>query len=280
MNISVVQISIVLLVIGTILLAVIKRVKKVVKANGKKGLFYLLITILLFAVTGIFSMESLFSGNLMANFITIQLVFFFLGILHLLAMEAFLSWEEENKKSSQLIFSIIAAIIGSIGFINAAAYFGVPGFHVYFLSGLTAFFLPLIFRYLWFSIADFPVPVYQRWYYPVVKHVSPPDPDELRNLRIVALEFSKSPNAPKTIFTAKAPINMNFGKFFYHFINDYNQRTPEAPIYFKDEINQPYGWQFYVKPNLLGITRNINPELTISSNGLREHKTIVCQRIL
>lgn len=279
MNPGVLQLSLVFLVVGTLLLALVKKLKMVISANGKKGIFYLLAAIVVFAIGGILSAESLFAGNLVLNFSVTFMFFLLLGIVHLLAMESLLSWEEEVKGFAQPFFTFVTAMIGSIGFINAADYVGLPGFHLHFLSAALAFFIPLLFQGQWRMLVQFPVPVYQRWYYPVSRNISMPDSDELRNLRIISLEFEKVPNGSKTIFKAKAPESMNFGKFFYHFINDYNHRSPEAPIAYKDENNQVYGWAFYIKPNLIGATRSVNPELTITSNRLKEHTTIVCQRV-
>lgn len=280
MNIGVLQFSLIFLIVGGILIAVVKKLKVVFSANGKKGLFYLLAAVCLFAIAGLLSKESLFAGNLVINYGVIQLYFLFLGTLHLFAMEAFLSWEDHVKTSSQIIFTIFTVLFGSLGFINAAAWIGVSGFHFFFLSGVILFIVPGLFQRLWGVLVNFPVPVYQKWYYPIARNIILPDTDELKNLRIVSLEFSKVANGPKTVFKAKAPENMNFGKFFYHFINDYNHRTPEAPIVFKDERNQAYGWHFYIKPNLFGSTRNVNPELTIHANDLKEHITIICQRVV
>lgn len=280
MNVGVLQFSLVFLIIGGLLIAVLKKLKLVLSANGKKGLYYLLVAVCLFAVGGFLSKESLFSGNLTVNYTMVQVFFFILGILHLIAMNAFLKWEEDVKKSSEAIFTIMVAFFGALIFVNAAAYIGVEGFHLFFLSGALLFFVPSLIYGLWNVLVSFPVPVYQKWYYPVSRSVSLPDTDELKNLRIVSLEFSKNVNGAKTVFKAKAPENMNFGKFFYHFINDYNHRSPEAPIAYKDEAHKPYGWYFYIKPNLIGSTRNVNPELTTHANGLREHITIICERVI
>lgn len=280
MNPVVMQLSLLFLVVGTLLLLLVKKLKHVMSANGKKGLFYLLAALLLFAVGAIFSLETLFQQRLLINYAAMVLYFALVGTLHIFAMEAFLQWEDELKSYAQPVFTLVTALIGAVGFINVADYFGLPGFHLYLLPAILAFLVPLLFRQLWLMLVYFPVPLYVRWHYPIARNISMPDTDELRNLRIVSLEFNKVPNAPKSIFKAKAPENMNFGKFFYHFINDYNHRTPEAPIAFKDENNQAYGWSFYLKPNLLGLTRNINPELTVNANKLMEHCTIVCERVV
>lgn len=279
MNTSVLQFSLVFLVVGTLIMVVFKKLKLVISANGKKGMFYLLGMAALFFGAGFLTTENLLSGGFLSNFVLLGALFALFGVVHIIALNKLLSWEDDVRASSEIIFTIILLAVGILCFLNAAVLFGPEGFHFFFLSTLIFFLVPIFFSGMWNVLVTFPVPVYQKWYYPISRNISLPDNDELRNLRIVSLEFNKTLNSPKSVFKAKAPENMNFGKFFYHFINDYNYRTPEAPITYKDESNQPWGWSFYVKPNIFSTTRNIHPEHTILANRIRENTTIICQRV-
>lgn len=279
MNTSVLQFSLVFLIVGTLIIVVFKKLKLVISANGKKGMLYMLGMAALFFGAGFLTTENLLGGGFLSNFILLSCIFVLFGILHIVALNKLLTWEEDIKASSEIIFTVILLALGVIFFLNAAALFGPNGFHFHYLATIILFVVPIFFSGMWNVLVTFPVPIYQKWYYPISRNISLPDNDELRNLRIVSLEFNKTLSSPKSVFKAKAPENMNFGKFFYHFINDYNYRTPEAPITYKDENNQPWGWSFYVKPNIFSTTRNIHPEHTILANRIRENTTIICQRV-
>ncbi|NQU86525.1 MAG: hypothetical protein HQ541_12260, partial [Mariniphaga sp.] len=66
---------------------------------------------------------------------------------------------------------------------------------------------------------------------------------------VIGFEFKRQAgNENMTTFRAKAPKEMVFGKLFYYFINDYNDRNPDEKIEYLDEKDRPLGWIFYFKP--------------------------------
>jgi hypothetical protein len=263
------------------LMALIKPLKSLMGTQRKKLLIYFLCSILFFALTALLTIERLLDGLLVINFIMIHSIIFFAGILHLYSMENFIEWPEENKNSTQLLFSLVVAILGSAGFLFIANLWGTPTFPIFFWSTFLSFFIAFFIRLLWQFTIEFPEPVFIKWYYPLNRVVSIPEREELRSPRIISLLLLKNQRSDSiTIFKAKAPEHMTFDKFFFHFINDYNLRTPESQIEVKDSANQPYGWYFYTKPNFFGLSRNINPHLTIHANLIKEHTAIVCKRAL
>ena len=75
--------------------------------------------------------------------------------------------------------------------------------------------------------------------------------------------------------------NMEFGKLFYFFINDYNERHPESNIEHLNSTTQlPHEWIFYFKPNWLGNINHIDFSKTVLSNEIKENDVIVCQRVV
>jgi len=276
-----VKICIILVVIGILFTSLIKPLKKLIGSQRKKVLIYFFCSILFFALTALFTLEKLINGPLIINFILLQITITIAGILHLYAMENTLEWSEENKNSAQLAFSFAVTIFGSASFLFISDLFGTPTLPFFFWSAFLSFYIGYFIRLLWIHTIQFPEPVYIKWYYPLSRVITLPDRDELRSPRIISLVLLKSSKSVTfTIFKAKAPDHMTFDKFFFHFINDYNLRSPESLIEIKDTLNQPYGWYFYTKPNFFGLSRNINPLLTIQANNLKEHTSIVCKRAL
>jgi hypothetical protein len=124
-----------------------------------------------------------------------------------------------------------------------------------------------------------PERIFRKWYYPVGKEINDPLDSELVSLLVVSFVFHKKMIDPEiTTFRAKAPSHMVFGRLFYYFLNDYNERHREGPIEFLDQEARPYGWVFY-KTNWLNIKRYIDPDQIITDNHIRENSVIVCQRI-
>jgi hypothetical protein len=72
---------------------------------------------------------------------------------------------------------------------------------------------------------------------------------------------------------------MQMGKLFYFFIMDYNSRHPDNPILIIDSDGKPFKWSFCMTANILKGRIRLDPELTISKNGLKENASVICERI-
>ena len=81
-------------------------------------------------------------------------------------------------------------------------------------------------------------------------------------------------------FKIKAPQQMQFGRLFYFFVDDYNYENKETTIDITDHNGQPVGWIFYYKPNWWSKMRYIDATKTIDYNRLKEQTTVFCQRII
>ncbi|MBC8643207.1 hypothetical protein H9W95_01010 [Flavobacterium lindanitolerans] len=74
-----------------------------------------------------------------------------------------------------------------------------------------------------------PAKLHKRWFYPVNSKYPAPHISEMRNIIIVNLVFTKKANDSTIInFKVKAPRAFDFGKLFYYFINDYNEKNPNS----------------------------------------------------
>ncbi|TAJ15415.1 hypothetical protein DMA11_01905 [Marinilabiliaceae bacterium JC017] len=273
-------IGIILFLFGAIIFAFIKKLKSLFSHDKKKMLIYLLLTILCFALTGLLTIENVIGQQIMSNYIAVQVMFLAIGILHLWGMERFFEWEDDTKVAAQIAFTFICALFGSVIFLQVAGRLGVTGLQLFFCSGLLFYFFPYIYRAMFKSAMVIPIAIYQKWHYPVNKHFKVPGRDELRNPYLVSMDVEKQAFSGVTSrLRVKAPENMSFGNFFYHFLNDYNQKHPEKPIAYLDENNDPFGWIFYIKPRVAGKWSQINYEQTVARNRIRENKIILCERV-
>ncbi len=249
--------------------------------DKKKTILYLLTGALLFAILSLLSIENIITKQFMPNYITLQVLSLFTGILHISALNKVFNWEDKNKFIAQLLFSTLVILIGSIAFIQIAGHFGIRNLHYLFLTGTFTFILPWLFIELFESAMKIPLAVYKKWEYPSNSLYIQPKPHELLNPTFIKLEINKQLNEKKASrFMVKAPENMDFGKFFYHFINDYNQKHPESIIQYKPQAgNDKFGWIFYKKPRYIGTWKMVNVDQTISRNAIKENQCIVCERV-
>ena len=76
----------------------------------------------------------------------------------------------------------------------------------------------------------------------------------------------------------KAPDEMQFGTWFHRMIDDYNLKSPQAPI--DDYAAKEGGWIFYRKPTLLSPRHYIDFNLTVKDNRIRSRDVIVAKRVM
>lgn len=150
----------------------------------------------------------------------------------------------------------------------------------YYLGAMLFFLIPTLCFCLFRTAISIPAKLHKRWFYPVNSKYPAPHISEMRNIIIVNLVFTKKANDSTIInFKVKAPRAFDFGKLFYYFINDYNEKNPNSQVRYLDDKNQPYGWYFYTKPKWFSSSDYIDPELAIDTNNIKDGATIICQRI-
>jgi hypothetical protein len=247
----------------------------------KPTIIYILISVLVFATIGFAGFSLLFTRPTF-TLIGCQIIFFILGLLHINLMHKYLKWSGDDKSFwYELIFTIVVAAFGFMGFIIIFKWMNNEGYEFH-ISFSVLFFIIAFFVYNTFLKAiNIPMKVYNKWYYPVNEELDDPDESKLKNMLVISFEFQKKKTDKFfTNFRAKAPADMEFGKLFYYFINDYNERHPNGKIEFVNEHAAPYGWMFYKKPKWYNFnTKYIETENTFFTNYIRENDVIVCNRV-
>ncbi len=281
MNMDALKMGVILLAITVILMGFVASLKKLFVKNKKKFFLYILVTLILFAATGLLCNKNVLNNLPLNNFISFQIVFLCLGVLHLLALRKF--FPDLSEKPTlfwpEFLYSIVTLFIGLISFMYVVGLFKIEYTYV-FLAASIAFLLPfLVVKIFEFSVS-IPVPIYQKWFYPIDKKIKDPKDEELQNPLVISFEFNKGKNAEEiSNFRLKAPERMEFGKLFYFFINDYNERHPSSEISYIDEQGNPSGWIFYTRPNWLGMQKYINYNKTVEGNNIKEDDIIICKRV-
>ncbi len=271
---------------GFSLMAIVGRVVGKIRGSFqpylKRSIIYILVVALFFAVVGFLGHSSVFDAPL-RSFIIFQLIFLLLGTLHVYYLPKFLAWATDEKAFPvSVLYTFIVAIFGYMFFVIIFKWMNRDGYHYLAGTSIIFFLLPLFVWQTFIQAVIIPPKIFKQWYYPVNEEVQEPDDDKLRNMLVISFEFQKKLNDPHfTNFRAKAPRDMEFGRLFYYFINDYSERHPNSKIAFADSSMAPYGWIFYKKQRWYTIsTFYIDPEKTFYANRIRENDVIVCRRSL
>ncbi len=275
------KLSLGFLIIGSLIMMLVTKLRKLFTKNKKKAIIYAIVILITFALTGLLSSGKVLNDTPLNSFIGFQIVFVILGGVHIYILRNYFEdlSEKENAFFPEFLFTIAILCIGLIAFFNVTSRFKEP-FKFVYLASAFAFVIPLLVYKLYEFALLIPVPVFKQWLYPLDESIKDPSASELENPLVISFEFQKKQHEDDiTNFRVKAPESMEFGKLFYFFINDYNERHPESKIEFVDETQEPQGWIFYFKPNWWSSLKHINFLKTVSGNNIKEDNVIICQRV-
>lgn len=282
MSLSVIKTSILFFFISVFILGIAKNLRKLITRNKKKFIYYVLCSLLTFALAGLISAPEVLNDTPLSSFIGIQIILFILGLLHLYIIKKYFSEFSFEKSNffNEILFSIVILFVGLIAYANIVNNFRPLLSHMFLGAGIV-FLIPLMLKELVKSAFSIPVPYFKKWKYPLNSKIKDPLSHELTDPEVISFEFQKTiDDIEVTNFRVKAPMHMEFGKLFYFFINDYNERHPQSPISFLNPNSQePYSWNFFFKPNWLGVSKHLDFSKTVSQNSIKENDIIVCQRV-
>lgn len=259
-----------------------QKIRSSFKPFSKKAIWYLLIAVAVFALTGLFIAIGFFS-NYNRYFIFFQVLFLLYGGLHVYLMQKKMDWSRDRQSFwPDLIYTIIIMLGGAICFVLTYRWVNREGLELSMMFSTLFFIIPLFVWHTFQTALAIPPKVLNQWYYPVHEPMEDPEESKLKNMLLISFEFQKNgQDAFFTNFRAKAPVDMELGELFYYFINDYNERHPQGQILFSNGTGKPHGWMFYKKPKWYTIlTTYMDADKTIFLNRIRENDVIVCSRII
>jgi len=250
--------------------------------KNKKIIFISLIFILLMSTFGFIGIFNIDYESSLWLFFLLQLVFLTCGSIYyyLFSKKTFGLFNKPIISEISLI--LICMGLSYILFALLFNYFAKYTLGFYYANSIITFLIPYLFMLTFDFMASIPPEIYKIWYYPLDAEEPDFDKLDLKNIYLINLEFSKSPDdLTKKNYMAKAPVQMLFGDWYRSFINNYNYKFEEEPILFLDENNQPHGWMFFTKPkSFLHSKRFIDPDLTIGANKINEKTIIVAKRVV
>ena len=249
------------------------------KKQQKKFIYYMLINLAVMAVLAAI-VYNLRQSTVMLRYMTFLISAFIMGGLHVyFYRSAFAKFESDNN-FQEFLFALITSLALILPIIIIGAHFDDLEFLYYYILVIAVFVLPTSFNILFHYSVSIPVKLYSKWYYPLGKKYDTPKHYELNNMIVVNFRFFKNTREQHmTSFKAKAPKDMDFGRLFFFFINDYNEKKATTKIEMTEDSGNPYGWYFYTKPKWYGAAKHIDSEVSVEKNNLEDGHVVVCQRI-
>jgi hypothetical protein len=269
-----------LIVAITMMLTMLIASKTVKLSREKKKFFIYILIQCLFFVLFASILYNLKDTTLSQRFVSLQCYFTLVGSIHLGVFHFYFDKFESKRIHTEIFISFISAFYISAFIVAIADFFGEFDYIFYLVSSLLFFTIPTFCFILFETAISVPAKLHKRWFYPLNTKYPNPQASEMRNIIILNLVFQKKANDKQIInFKVKAPKAFEYGRLFYYFINDYNEKNPNGQIKFLDDNQQPYGWYFHTKPKWFGSAQYIDPEIAIDTNNIKDGATIICQRI-
>jgi hypothetical protein len=275
---EVLKVIIGLLVASVLVFSALLAKEEGVKKNKMANLLYILVAGLCIGIMG-FTQYFGLSAQPFYFFILLQVLMLLWGMIHNIAIGKYLRWPSKTSFTGEFLLTLNTAASGGIFLLLSFTVVGMENFSILMLSSIIWFLVPFLFikAVAWYSMI--PERDFKTWSYPIDKSIPDPTDSEMALPMVVSFEFQKKVNDEDyTIFRAKAPKDIQFGKLFYFFINDYNSRHPEGVIEVSSK-SSAYPWVFHFKPKWFVKTRYLDPDETVFHNQIKENSVIVCHRI-
>ncbi len=220
-------------------------------------------------------------GTMLSDrFTALQIYFLVAGTIHLILFQFYFKKFETTKIYLEISIAFITTFFIAGFLLVIVSYYKEMNYVWYLIATLLFFVIPTMCYTLFETAISVPAKLHKRWFYPINSRYPPPQISEMRNVIIINFVFQKKANDSQIInFKVKAPKAIDFGRLFYYFINDYNEKNPGAHIKYLDENDQPYGWYFHTKPKWFSSSDYIDADVAIDTNNLKDGDTIICQRI-
>ena len=268
-------------IMGGVILALkfLGRFVPALKKHFKKFLIYCLLASLIIGVF-VAILYNLKQSEVLFRYFSIVSFMLLLGGLHVFFYRQQFDRMDDESYLKELVIAIIAGAFLMLPIILIVSYYSDFHFLYNYFIGILAFILPTSIYGLFNYSVSIPSKIYSKWYYPLDNRYEAPKHYELTNMMILNFMFYKNKNEQHlTSFKVKAPKDMNFGRLFYFFVNDYNLKNAKNKIEMLQDTDDPYGWYYTTKPKWYGGSKHINSEITVENNNLKDGDSVVCQRI-
>ena len=249
------------------------------KENKSKFYTYVFSLAFIYSIIAFLGFNKLFMNKELHEFIFYQVSSLVLGIIHCRLYRSYLQKFNDDKKLTEYLFALIAALYSLIPFGLIYTLLNGSQFLSLMLGHYLLFFVPTLFNDTFNRAMSIPPRIYKTWQFPQnYKQLAGVSDEEMRDLVVFSFMIDKGEFSEKyNVYRAKGPTRLDFGRLFYNFVLDYNERHSESPIEIEGK-NGLYNWVFFLQPKWYETTKYIDPELTLYMNGIEENSVVFCVR--
>ena len=232
-----------------------------------------------YAIIALLGYNKLFQDNNQYESVIYQICSLIIGIVHCYAYRAYFEKFDSRKPGHEYLFTLLSVCFASVPFMLIYTFLNGTGLVYLMLGHFIVFFIPTFLNDTFNRAMNIPPKVYVTWQFPENYKEDPGlSPEEHREMVVLSYVMDRTKNSSKySVYRAKGPSRIDFGRLFYNFVLDYNDRHPEAPIETEDE-NGLFDWVFFLQPKWYETTKYIDPKLTLHMNGIEENSVVFCMR--
>lgn len=249
--------------------------------KAKKSPFYIYVFSLAFvySIIAFLGFNRLLADKKLYEFIFYQVSSLLLGGIHCYLYRAYFQKFNDDKKSTEYLFALVTVLYSVLPFGLIYTFLNGSNFLFLMLGHYLVFFVPTLMNDTFNRAMNIPPKVYKTWQFPEnYKELAGVSDEEMRDLVVFSFMIDNHSNAQKySVYRAKGPTRIDFGRLFYNFVLDYNDRHSENPIEIEGK-NGLYNWVFFLQPKWYESTKYIDPSLTLYMNGIEENSVVFCLR--
>ncbi|WP_307308643.1 TssN family type VI secretion system protein [Epilithonimonas hungarica] len=246
-----------------------------------KGKFYtyLFSVAFIYSIIAFLGFNKLFQDNNLYEFVFYQICSLVIGILHCSMYRIYFQKFGQKNNGTEYLFALVTIMYSAIPFIMIFTFLNGIDFSFLMLGHFIVFFIPTFLNDTFNKAMSIPPKIYKTWQFPEnYKELAGVSDEEMRDLVVFTFLMDKDRHAKKySVYRAKGPTRVDFGRLFYNFVIDYNERHTEDQI----EVEGPnglYSWVFFLQPKWYESTKYIDPDYTLYMNGIEENSVIFCMR--
>lgn len=249
--------------------------------KAKKSPFYIYVFSLAFvySIIAFLGFNRLLADKKLYEFIFYQVSSLLLGGIHCYLYRAYFQKFNDDKKSTEYLFALVTVLYSVLPFGLIYTFLNGSNFLFLMLGHYLVFFVPTLMNDTFNRAMNIPPKVYKTWQFPEnYKELAGVSDEEMRDLVVFSFMIDNHSSAQKySVYRAKGPTRIDFGRLFYNFVLDYNDRHSENPIEIEGK-NGLYNWVFFLQPKWYESTKYIDPSLTLYMNGIEENSVVFCLR--
>ncbi|MEF9478741.1 TssN family type VI secretion system protein [Chryseobacterium sp. 1B4] len=211
--------------------------------------FYICFVALVGAVTAFLGYNKLFAGSTLSEFIFYQTVCLVVGGVHCYLYRYIFHSFGGKPEWLEYLFMVTAICYSMIAFLLIYTFLNGMKFVSLMMGQYVIFLVPTLVNETFNRAMNIPPEIYKTWQFPEnYKNLPGVTDEEMKDLVVFTLLIDKDRDVKNfRAYKAKGPTRIDFGRLFYSFVLDYNEKNSGNELKVEGE-NGFYNWVFFYSP--------------------------------